>query len=206
MSQPEPKDLSAQPKETLQDEISLEELAALTGGGSSTASQASSPASTPPKETANDMVSVEEFAALQAAAGGKLGTIPSSGPKSPPPSVPVTPAIPATPVTPAPPPAKAPSYSGLEPVDQVTSTDMSIEGGISLLMDVPLRVSVELGRISMTLQQVLGLGRGAIIELERLAGEPVDVLINDKLIGHGEVVVVDEYFGVKITELVEPKV
>jgi flagellar motor switch protein FliN/FliY len=83
--------------------------------------------------------------------------------------------------------------------------DVAPDAGISLLMDVPLRVSIELGRISMTLQQVLGLGRGSIIELERLAGEPVDILVNDKLIGRGEVVVIDEYFGVKITELIEPK-
>ena len=81
----------------------------------------------------------------------------------------------------------------------------NIDTSMSLLMDVPLRVSVELGRISMTLQQVLELGRGSIIELERLAGEPVDILVNEKLIGRGEVVVVDEYFGVKITELIEPK-
>ncbi len=83
--------------------------------------------------------------------------------------------------------------------------DITADAGISLLMDVPLRVSIELGRVSMTLQQVLGLGRGSIIELERLAGEPVDILVNDKLIGRGEVVVIDEYFGVKITELIDPK-
>ncbi len=83
--------------------------------------------------------------------------------------------------------------------------EVAADAGIGLLLDVPLRVSIELGRISMTLQEVLSLGRGSIIELERLAGEPVDILVNDKLIGRGEVVVIDEYFGVKITELIDPK-
>ncbi len=95
-----------------------------------------------------------------------------------------------------------PNFAGLSPQ---TKNSAEYDNGIELLMDVPLTVSVELGRITMTLQQILSVGRGTIIELERLAGEPVDILVNDKLIGHGEVVVVDEYFGVKITDLIESK-
>ncbi|MBA3823819.1 MAG: flagellar motor switch protein FliN [Ktedonobacterales bacterium] len=107
---------------------------------------------------------------------------------------------------PAPPPAAPASANPEAKLPHLTAEDhVTPDAGIGLLMDVPLRVSIELGRISMTLQQVLALGRGSIIELERLAGEPVDILVNDKVIGRGEVVVIDEYFGVKITELIEPK-
>jgi flagellar motor switch protein FliN len=74
-----------------------------------------------------------------------------------------------------------------------------------LIMDVPLRVTVELGRSSMTVDEVLALGPGSVIELNKLAGEPVDILVNDRLIAHGEVVVVDENFGVRVTEIVSPR-
>ena len=73
-----------------------------------------------------------------------------------------------------------------------------------LLLDVGMQVSVELGRTSMSIRDVLNLTRGSVIELERLAGEPVDVYVNDTLIAHGEVVVVGEKFGVRVTELVAP--
>ncbi len=75
---------------------------------------------------------------------------------------------------------------------------------IHLLLDVPLQVTVELGRTRMTVKDVLELGKGAVVELERLAGEPIDVLVNGKLIAKGEVVVIDESFGVKITSIVTP--
>lgn len=73
---------------------------------------------------------------------------------------------------------------------------------MGLLMDVPLAVTVELGRTRMTVQQVLELERGSVIELDRIAGEAVDVFVNDRLIAHGEVVVVDDKFGVRITKIV----
>ena len=72
-------------------------------------------------------------------------------------------------------------------------------------MNVPLRVSVELGRSSMTVEAVLALGPGSVVELNKLAGEPVDVLVNDRLIARGEVVVVDENFGVRVTEVISPR-
>jgi flagellar motor switch protein FliN/FliY len=74
--------------------------------------------------------------------------------------------------------------------------------GMELLMDVTLPVSVELGRATMTIQEVLGIYAGSVIELERVAGEPVDILVGGKLLGKGEVVVVDDKFGVRITELI----
>jgi flagellar motor switch protein FliN/FliY len=79
----------------------------------------------------------------------------------------------------------------------------SAPGGsdISLLLDVPLQVTVELGRTEMRIRNVLELVPGSIIELDKLAGEPVDVLVNGKQIARGEVVVIDEEFGVRITDV-----
>lgn len=74
---------------------------------------------------------------------------------------------------------------------------------LDLLADLQLEVTVELGRTSMTVAEVLQLGPGSIIELERIAGEPVDILVNDRLIARGEVVVVDENFGVRVVEVVK---
>ena len=74
--------------------------------------------------------------------------------------------------------------------------------GIELLMDVALEVSVELGRSHMAIAEILALRTGSVIELDKLAGEPVDVSVNGTLIARGEVVVVDEKFGVRITEVV----
>lgn len=76
---------------------------------------------------------------------------------------------------------------------------------LDLIMDVTMRVTVELGRTSLTVEEVLTLGPGSVVELNKLAGEPVDVLVNDQLIARGEVVVVDENFGVRVTEIVSPR-
>lgn len=76
---------------------------------------------------------------------------------------------------------------------------------ISMLMDVQMQLSVELGRTHKSISEILGFGEGSIIELDKLAGEPVDVLVNGKLIAKGEVVVIDENFGVRVTEIVSPK-
>ena len=73
---------------------------------------------------------------------------------------------------------------------------------IDLLAGLHMNVTVELGRTELTLSEVLGLGPGSVIELDRLAGEPVDILVNDRLIARGEVVVVDENFGVRVVEVV----
>lgn len=75
---------------------------------------------------------------------------------------------------------------------------------IDLLMDVQLTLTVELGRTKQLVKDVLGLGEGSIIELDKLAGEPVDLLVNNKLIAKGEVVVIDENFGVRVTDIVSP--
>jgi len=76
--------------------------------------------------------------------------------------------------------------------------------GIDLLLEVPMVVTVELGRAERQIRDVLGLQPGSIVELDRLAGEPVDLMVNGHLIAHAEVVVVDENFGVRITDIVSP--
>jgi flagellar motor switch protein FliN/FliY len=76
---------------------------------------------------------------------------------------------------------------------------------LDLLLDIELPIDIELGRARMSLKRILELGPGAIVEMDRLAGEPVDILINGKVVARGEVVVVDENFGVRIQSLVSPE-
>ncbi|MCL4559583.1 MAG: flagellar motor switch protein FliN [Chloroflexi bacterium] len=94
-------------------------------------------------------------------------------------------------------------------VDAVTVRPQPANGkglaNIDMLMDIPLVVTVELGRTEMTLRQALDLQPGVVIELERLAGDPIDVFINERLIAHGEVVVVDDKFAVRIVDVVSSK-
>jgi flagellar motor switch protein FliN len=89
------------------------------------------------------------------------------------------------------------------PQVQMPKADREVSN-MDLLMDISLKVTVELGRTRMSLHQVLELQNGSVVELDRLAGEPVDVFINERLLAHGEVVVVDDKFGVRITELISP--
>ncbi len=73
---------------------------------------------------------------------------------------------------------------------------------LELLMDVPLEIKVELGSVRMTLREILDLHEGSLIQLNKLAGEPLDIYANDRLIARGEVVVIDENFGIRVTEIV----
>lgn len=75
---------------------------------------------------------------------------------------------------------------------------------LSLILDIPLRVAVELGRTKMVVNDLLNLGQGSVIELNKLAGEPMEVLVNDKLVARGEAVVVNEKFGVRLTDIISP--
>ncbi|KWX08826.1 flagellar motor switch protein FliN, partial [Hydrogenibacillus schlegelii] len=75
---------------------------------------------------------------------------------------------------------------------------------LQLLLDVPLEVTVELGRTKRLIKDILSLAPGSIIELDKLAGEPVDIYVNHKRIARGEVVVIDENFGVRVTEIISP--
>ena len=90
------------------------------------------------------------------------------------------------------------SGGGLED-SRLSRTDFS---KLKMILDVPLKVSVELGRTKMLVNDLLQLGQGSVIELDKIAGEPMEILINDKLVAMGEVVVVNEKFGVRLTDVV----
>ena len=75
---------------------------------------------------------------------------------------------------------------------------------LDLILDIPLTVTVELGRSKMLINDLLQLGQGSVIELTKLVGEPLEVLVNNKLVARGEVVVVNEKFGVRLTDIVTP--
>ncbi|KAA0019194.1 flagellar motor switch protein FliN [Salinicola corii] len=75
---------------------------------------------------------------------------------------------------------------------------------LGVVMDIPVKLSVELGRTRITIKQLLELAQGSVVELDGLAGEPMDILINGYLIAQGEVVVVDDKYGIRITEIITP--
>lgn len=77
-------------------------------------------------------------------------------------------------------------------------------GSLSMLYELTMPVAIELGRTRMSVQEILGLGRGSVIQLERLAGEPIDVFVGDRRFAEGEVVVVGEQFGVRVTRILKP--
>ena len=76
---------------------------------------------------------------------------------------------------------------------------------LSFLFNVPMRVSVELGRGKLTIKDLLQLGQGAVLELEKLAGEPLEVLVNNRLVSRGEVVVVNDKYGIRLTDVINPE-
>jgi flagellar motor switch protein FliN/FliY len=88
-------------------------------------------------------------------------------------------------------------YSELDP-----TIGSNGEVPMSLLMDLTLPVAIELGRTTMSVQEILQLGRGSVVQLERLAGEPIDIYVGDKRFAEGEVVVLGENFGVRVTRIV----
>ncbi len=100
-------------------------------------------------------------------------------------------------------PAAAPS--GGAPFPQFpTGGSENLPRGLELILDIPLDVTVELGRVRMLIKDVLELASGSIVELDRVAGEPVDLLVNGRLIAKGEVVVIEDNFGIRITEIISP--
>jgi flagellar motor switch protein FliN/FliY len=79
-----------------------------------------------------------------------------------------------------------------------------LPSNIGFILDIPLQLSVEIGRTRMIINDLLQLGQGSVVELDKLAGEPFDVLVNSKLIARGEVVVVNEKFGIRLTDIISP--
>lgn len=86
--------------------------------------------------------------------------------------------------------------SGIGAADQVD------DGKMDMIMDIPVTVSVEIGRTKLNIRNLLQLQQGSIVELDRLAGEPLDIYVNKTLVAHGEVVVVNDKFGVRITDVI----
>lgn len=95
----------------------------------------------------------------------------------------------------------------IAPIDELANNNQADEKDrkLDMLMDIPLRVSVELGRTKMLVSDLLNLGQGSVIELNKLAGEPMEILVNDKLVARGEAVVVNEKFGVRLTDIISTK-
>ncbi|MGY0632992.1 flagellar motor switch protein FliN [Luteimonas sp. A478] len=91
-------------------------------------------------------------------------------------------------------------FDTLQPDDLGDATDLSLD----VILDVPVSLSLEVGRTRMPIRNLLQLNRGSVIELERGAGDPLDVYVNGTLIAHGEVVVINDRFGVRLTEVVSP--
>jgi len=91
------------------------------------------------------------------------------------------------------------------PLDQLSP---GLDGGsspdIDVILDIPVSISMEVGSTEITIKNLLQLNQGSVIELDRLAGEPLDVLVNGTLIAHGEVVVVNEKFGIRMTDVISP--
>ena len=93
---------------------------------------------------------------------------------------------------------------GLDGIDEMPGGEKVDTKSLDLILDIPLTVTVELGRSKMLINDLLQLGQGSVIELTKLVGEPLEVLVNNKLVARGEVVVVNEKFGVRLTNIVTP--
>ncbi len=87
---------------------------------------------------------------------------------------------------------------------QSDSGRATVNPELEVILDIPVSISMEVGRTSITIRNLLQLNQGSVIELDRLAGEPLDVLVNGTLIAHGEVVVVNEKFGIRMTDVISP--
>lgn len=87
---------------------------------------------------------------------------------------------------------------------QSEKNDAAKNPELEVILDIPVSISMEVGRTSITIRNLLQLNQGSVIELDRLAGEPLDVLVNGTLIAHGEVVVVNEKFGIRMTDVISP--
>jgi flagellar motor switch protein FliN/FliY len=112
---------------------------------------------------------------------------------------------------------EAPNLQALEGVEQIQVDQIAdqIKAGddalnklkvqnLDFILDIPLKVTVELGRTTVIIKDLLQLGQGSVLELDKLAGEPLEILVNGKLVAKGEVVVVNEKFGIRLTDIISP--
>jgi flagellar motor switch protein FliN/FliY len=108
-------------------------------------------------------------------------------------------------------PATMPTASGAD-VERAQMQNLRPDGGkpaaedanLDVILDIPVTISMEIGRAQVSIRNLLQLNQGSVVELDRLAGEPLDVLVNGTLIAHGEVVVVNEKFGIRLTDVISP--
>jgi flagellar motor switch protein FliN/FliY len=100
--------------------------------------------------------------------------------------------------------AEAAAATGGAPAKKADENSGIKDKNLNLILDIPLKVTVELGRTKMPVSELLNLTQGSVIELNKLAGEPMEVYVNDKLIARGEAVVVNEKFGVRLTDIISP--
>ena len=98
------------------------------------------------------------------------------------------------------PPTENVEFAEVEPGFEEGDSPQSID----FLLDIPLEITVELGRTRIQIGDLLKLGQGSVVELQKLTNEPVDIFINQKLMGHGEVVVVNEKFAIRLTNIISP--
>ena len=89
-------------------------------------------------------------------------------------------------------------------IPQVTTVESRTDVNIDVILDVPVTLSLEVGRTRLPIRSLLQLNQGSVVELERAAGEPLDVYVNGTLVAHGEVVVVNEKFGIRLTDVISP--
>ncbi len=100
--------------------------------------------------------------------------------------------------------------NNVQPSDQddekiLDAASIDNNANLDVILNIPVEVSLELGRTKMDLRDLLQLGQGSVVELERMIDEPLDVLVNGTLVAHGEVVVVDNKFGIRLTDIVSPE-
>lgn len=99
--------------------------------------------------------------------------------------------------------AASPATNVFQPLVNDAIEGVSVSD-IDMIMDIPVQLSVELGRTRLTIKNILQLGQGSVVELDGLAGEPMDIFVNGYLIAQGEVVVVDEKYGIRVTDIITP--
>ena len=100
--------------------------------------------------------------------------------------------------------ASTPQPASAQVFQPLTSQGGAADSDIDMIMDIPVQLSVELGRTRLTIKNILQLGQGSVVELDGLAGEPMDIYVNGYLIAQGEVVVVDEKYGIRVTDIITP--
>jgi flagellar motor switch protein FliN len=100
--------------------------------------------------------------------------------------------------------AEAIPSAEFDSLEDTSTGPAGVEANMDVILDIPVTISMEIGRTHISIRNLLQLNQGSVVELDRLAGEPMDVLVNGTLVAHGEVVVVNEKFGIRLTDVISP--